>query len=123
MAMTLLAPPTRAVLPEPVAPVRKEMPHKQKPHQPTQAGIFSLIPIVDHHHEEHQRKLATSTFPVTIWVKGRSLCVMSDYNQLLPIYTRGGTFYLAMRLNKGVNWLNGLPRGQYLINHQPIVIP
>ncbi|MBQ0050401.1 MAG: hypothetical protein KBT12_09260 [Bacteroidales bacterium] len=121
--MTLLSLPVEAVQPRPVAAVRKESDNKQKPHQTSQPSLFSLIPITDRHHVEQQRKLASSTFPVTVWVKGRSLCVKSDYNQLLPIYTRGGTFYLAMRLNKGVNWLNGLPRGQYLINHQSIVIP
>lgn len=62
--------------------------------------------------------MAVSTFPVDIQIKGRALCVKSDYSQLLPIYTRGGTFYMAMRLNKGLNWLNGLPRGHYVINHK-----
>lgn len=69
------------------------------------------------------RKMATSTFPVRMVVKGSSLCVTSDYSQILPIYTRGGAFYMAMRLNKGLNWLNGLPRGRYLINRQQISIP
>ena len=69
------------------------------------------------------RRLASSTFPVRLKVHGSSLCVTSEYSQLLPIYTRGGRFYMAMRLNKGLNWLNGLPRGRYLINNQAISIP
>lgn len=68
-------------------------------------------------------QLATSTFPVEMAVKGSSLCITSKYSQLLPIYTRGGTFYMAMRLNKGLNWLNGLPRGRYIINNQSVSIP
>lgn len=68
-------------------------------------------------------RMASSTFPVHMKVKGGALCVTSDFSQLLPIYTRGGTFYMAMRLNKGLNWLNGLPKGRYLINNQPISIP
>lgn len=68
-------------------------------------------------------RLASSTFPVKLHVKGSSLCVASDYNQLLPIYTNGGTLYVAMRLNKGMNWLNGLPRGRYVINNQKVNIP
>ncbi len=71
----------------------------------------------------HGQRLASSTFPVRMKVQGSALCVTSEYCQLLPIYTRGGTFYMAMRLNKGLNWLNGLPRGRYLINNQPICIP
>lgn len=69
------------------------------------------------------RQMASSAFPVRMVVKGSSLCVTSDYSQILPIYTRGGSFYMAMRLNKGLNWLNGLPRGRYLINRQQISIP
>lgn len=69
------------------------------------------------------QQMASSTFPVRMQVRGSALCVTSDYCQLLPIYTRGGTFYMAMRLNKGLNWLSGLPRGRYLINNQSVVIP
>lgn len=69
------------------------------------------------------QRMASSTFPVRLEVKGCALCVTSDYAQLLPIYTRGGSLYMAMRLNKGKNWLNGLPRGRYLINNQQISIP
>lgn len=97
--------------------------HIVAPHQSSRVGLFTLVPLMERYQEQSQHNMAVSTFPVKITVKGRSICVRSDYNQLLPIYTRGGTFYMAMRLTKGQNWLNGLPRGQYLINHQTIVIP
>lgn len=71
----------------------------------------------------YTRRMASSAFPVQMQVKGVSLLIISDYSQLLPIYTRGGTFYMAMRLNKGKNWLNGLPRGCYIINNRNISIP
>lgn len=67
-------------------------------------------------------RMSCSMFPVRIHTSGRAVQVQSDHNQLLPIYTRNGTFYMAVRLNKGVNWLNGLPRGNYFINNRPITI-
>ena len=69
------------------------------------------------------RQMATSAFPVRLTVKGSALCVTSEYSQILPIYKRSGSFYMAMHLNKGLNWLNGLPRGRYLINHKQVSIP
>lgn len=68
-------------------------------------------------------RMAKSAFPVQLEVKGSALCVTSDYTQSLPIYTRGGTLFMSMRLNKGKNWLNGLPRGRYLINNLQVFIP
>lgn len=67
-------------------------------------------------------RMSCSTFPVKIHTSGRAVQIQSDHNQILPIYTRGGAFYMAVRLNKGVNWLNGLPRGNYFINNRPITI-
>ncbi len=67
-------------------------------------------------------KMAQSAYPVKLAVKGRSLRITSKYGQVLPIYTNGGTLYLAMQLNPGVNWLNGLPRGRYRINNRTIRI-
>ena len=40
----------------------------------------------------------------------------------LTIYTNSGVLYLTARLNKGTNWLGGLPRGRYFINNRPITI-
>lgn len=68
------------------------------------------------------RKMNTSVFPVQITVTGRMVQIQSDQNQLLPIYTRNGVLYLTARLNKGTNWLGGLPRGHYFINNRPITI-
>ncbi len=65
---------------------------------------------------------AMSAYPVKLSVKGNCLKVKSEHKQILPIYKRGGDLYLAMHLRPGVNWLNGLPRGQYRINNQNIQI-
>lgn len=68
------------------------------------------------------RKMNTSTYPVKIMVSGRAVQIQSDHNQILPIYTQNGVLYLTTRLNKGTNWLGGLPRGRYFINNKPITI-
>lgn len=67
-------------------------------------------------------RIPRSGYPVELKVKGHSLCVISKYEQVLPIYTKQGTLYLAMQLNTGVNWLNGLPCGRYQINDKTISI-
>lgn len=68
------------------------------------------------------RKMNTSVYPVQITVTGRVVQIQSDHNQLLPIYTNSGVLYLTARLNKGTNWLGGLPRGHYFINNKPVKI-
>lgn len=68
------------------------------------------------------RKMNTSAYPVQISVTGRVVQIQSDQDQLLPIYTQNGVLYLTARLNKGTNWLGGLPRGRYFINNRPITI-
>ena len=68
------------------------------------------------------RKMSTSAFPVQITVTGRVVQIQSDRGQLLPIYNQNGVLYLTARLNKGTNWLGGLPRGRYFINNRPITI-
>lgn len=68
------------------------------------------------------QKMNISVYPVQISVTGRVVQVRSDHNQLLPIYTHNGVLYLTARLNKGTNWLGGLPRGRYFINNKPITI-
>lgn len=67
-------------------------------------------------------RMSCSTFPVKINTSGRAVQIQSDHSQILPIYTRAGAFFMAVRLNKGMNWLNGLPRGHYFINNRPITI-
>jgi len=67
-------------------------------------------------------RIAHSVHPVKLTVKGRSLKITSKYEQILPIYTKNGTLYIAMQLNSGVNWLHGLPQGRYRINNRTINI-
>lgn len=67
-------------------------------------------------------RMMTSPLPVEIKQQGRQLCIKSQYNQMLPIYTANGTLYSSMRLTKGTNWLTGLPRGAYMINNQRYTI-
>lgn len=69
-----------------------------------------------------RQRMSSSAFPIQMYISGRSIRVVSDHNQILPIYTQSGAFYMAMRLNKGTNWLTGLPRGRYFINNRPIRI-
>lgn len=69
-----------------------------------------------------RQRMSTSAFPIQMHISGRSIRVVSDHKQILPIYTQSGAFYMAMRLNKGTNWLTGLPRGHYFINNRPIRI-
>ena len=68
------------------------------------------------------KRMNTSTYPVKIETHGHAVMIHSDHTQLLPIYTRSGVLKMTLRLNKGTNWLNGLPRGTYFINNKPITI-
>lgn len=68
------------------------------------------------------RRMSTSAYPVRIEVHGRAVMIHSDHVQLLPIYTRGGVLKMTLRLNKGTNWLTGLPRGNYFINNRPVAV-
>lgn len=68
------------------------------------------------------RKMTSTAFPIEMKVTGSVVRINSKHNQILPIYTRSGAFYMAMRINKGTNWLNGLPKGRYYINNRPITI-
>lgn len=67
-------------------------------------------------------RMMMSPWPVEIQQRGRHLCVESDRSQLLPVYTGTGSFFTAFRLQRGTNWLGGLPRGTYIINHKQITI-
>lgn len=69
-----------------------------------------------------RRKMSNSVYPVQTHVVGSAVRVESPDNQILPIYNHNGAFYLIMRLNKGTNWLNGLPKGKYFINNRLITI-
>lgn len=69
-----------------------------------------------------KRKMSNSAFPVQISKMGNALKIQSDHNQILPIYTQSGAFYMVMRLTKGTNFLSGLPRGRYFINNRIVSI-
>ena len=69
-----------------------------------------------------RRKMSQSAFPVQITKMGTALKIQSDHNQILPIYTHSGAFYMVMRLTKGTNFLSGLPRGRYFINNRIVSI-
>lgn len=68
-------------------------------------------------------KMLKSSYPVTVQLKGTRLCVTSKYVQLLPVYNERGVFYGMFRLNKGTNWISGLPKGVYYINNRKITMP
>lgn len=61
-------------------------------------------------------KMMDSPFPVELRQQGRQIFAQTDMPQLLPVYTGAGTYYAAFRLNKGNNWITGLPKGTYYIN-------
>lgn len=67
-------------------------------------------------------RMSHSAYPVVVNVVGNAVKVDSPEKQVLPIYTHSGTFYLIVRLNKGTNWLNGLPKGKYFINSRLLTI-
>ncbi|MCM1109171.1 MAG: hypothetical protein NC388_08985 [Clostridium sp.] len=67
-------------------------------------------------------KMASSAFPVTVTVRGKAVCVESKNYQILPVYNQNGVFFSVFRLSKGVNWINGLPKGTYFINNRKVII-
>lgn len=89
--------------------------HRLKPDTAYQMARRIEVPQLRSH-------MMTSPLPVEIRQQGRQLCIKSQYNQMLPIYTASGTFYSSMRLIKGTNWLTGLPRGAYMINNRRYTI-
>lgn len=86
----------------------------------------ALADSILHRHNGEMEHLSTrmvqSAYPVQIRIVGNAVCVKSNYNQVLPVYTESGSFYASFRLNKGTNWLSGLPRGTYYINNRKITI-
>ncbi len=83
----------------------------------------SIVKVVPHEGDKVvQHKMSTSAYPVQLDVVGNAIRVQSPQNQILPVYTANGAFYLFLRLNKGVNWLGGLPRGRYFINNRLLII-
>lgn len=99
-------------------PVTRIWPKKKKTVQDT---AVSVVKSRDFNMKE-TGKMLTSTYPVRIQVAMNAVEVHSDHNQILPIYTRNGVLYMAARINRGINWINGLPRGHYFINNRPVTI-
>ena len=69
-----------------------------------------------------RRRMSHSAYPVRVQMVGNAVKVDSPEAQLLPIYTHAGAFYLILRLNKGTNWVSGLPEGKYFINSRLVTI-
>lgn len=90
--------------------------------QPQRTDSLTQSKALTSEPDEMRGRMMTSPLPVTLRQQGRQICVQSRYNQLLPIYTEGGTFYTAFRLSKGTNWITGLPKGTYLINNRKFTI-
>ena len=82
----------------------------------------SIVVKGSHWSEVPTGHMAQSAYPVKLAIKGRSIRITSKHEQVLPIYTKDGTLYLAMQLNSGENWLHGLPQGRYRINNRTINI-
>ena len=70
----------------------------------------------------YRTKRVSSTYPIKIKIKGGSLLVTSQHSQMLPVYKGNGVFYGLFRLNKGTNWISGLPKGTYIINNSKVTV-
>ena len=70
----------------------------------------------------YKTRRVSSTYPIDVKVKRGSLLVTSKYSQKLPVYKANGVFYGLFRLNKGTNWISGLPRGTYIINNAKVIV-
>lgn len=70
----------------------------------------------------YKTKKVSSVYPVEIKKKGGSLLVTSRHPQVLPVYKDNGVFFGLFRLNKGTNWISGLPRGTYIINNSKFTL-
>lgn len=98
----------------PVSEVRR----RKRVHKPDTVALAAVQDVSAF----SRRRMSTSAYPVQMLVVGRAVRVQSPENQVLPIYTATGGFYMVMRLTKGTNWLNGLPKGRYFINNRTITI-
>ena len=55
-------------------------------------------------------------------VRGQTLCITSDCDTTLQLFTLGGSVYRTLHVRQGVNNFNDLPAGIYLIDHKKIII-
>ncbi len=79
------------------------------------------VPFSEYNHI-YKTKRVSSTYPVKIILKHGLLLVTSQRPQVLPIYRGNGVFYGLFRLNKGTNWIGGLPKGTYIINSSKVTV-
>lgn len=73
-------------------------------------------------HGTFRSRMMASPFPVELRQEGRQIYAQTKNEQILPIYTGTGAYYATFRIFRGVNWINGLPRGTYLINGRKFII-
>lgn len=84
-------------------------------------SLGSGVPFSEYTHI-YKTKRVSSTYPIKIKMKGNSLQVTSRHSQMLPVYKGNGVFYGLFRLNKGTNWISGLPKVVYIINNSKIMV-
>jgi len=59
---------------------------------------------------------------VKINAEGGKLCIISDRNITLRLYSLGGSAYRTLQVKKGVNSFDGLRSGLYMINNKKIIL-
>ena len=55
-------------------------------------------------------------------VEGGKLCINSDRDTTLRLYSLGGSVYRTLQVRKGRNSFDGLRKGIYMINNQKIIV-
>ena len=89
--------------------------------QPKNDSVGRNVPLSEYANI-YKSKRVSSTYPIKIKMKGGSLLVTSQHSQMLPMYKGNGVFYGLFRLNKGTNWIGGLPKGTYIINNSKVTV-
>ena len=84
-------------------------------------SVARKVPFSEYTHIYKNRRVS-STYPVEVKVRRNALLVTSKHSQMLPVYKSNGVFYGLFRLNKGTNWISGLPKGTYIINNSKVVV-
>ena len=59
---------------------------------------------------------------VKINAEGGKLCIISDRNITLRLYSLGGSTYRTLQVKKGVNSFDGLRPGLYMINNKKVIL-
>ena len=82
-------------------------------------SVEQKVPFSEYTHI-YKNRCVSSTYPVEVKVRRSALLVTSKHSQMLPVYKSNGVFYGLFRLNKGTNWISGLPKGTYIINNSKV---